>query len=1140
LANAGFYWKPAQGSPDNVICFLCSKSLDGWEGIDEPCAEHLSHSLRCGWAIIKTIPAHDDGSLPFRWDDEDELPREERMTKARIQTFGKWWPHENTKGWYGSIKKMANAGFFYAPMDGSEDNVQCPYCWLALDGWEPQDDPVHEHQRRCPTCPFFATRAAAPTKSSTAKVKRRMKIEVTQSVSAPTTEQLEDASGSSMLLKNVQVKEEEEETGGYSSLSKAPTRTVSLTRQRRQQLGIPNDDDISASSSRFTYLSGPSARGVSVVIKKRKLTLEEIEHSQETTENDIINSDPNGVADGDIDMENADSQAGYGAFEQLTESDAPSSFEMTSSSAIAGRRRRAAQTDSSQEDVATTQRISTKSSERPKRGRPRKVAKADASFSSESGSLDTLAIPKKRSMARMARRGSRAGQAGVMRSSMKKRPVKALIEIINLPAEGEQDAEPEPEPSIMPEKQNDLIGKGPRAGKDSEDRALPSLSADQTGLGHRDDSTNLASPAYRGTTPTSTGLASIPTTPVQASRRTFDDSFGIASSDHNESATLFDITNARVVVVDALTPGQRPASKADFEGWEDEDHGASGSLADPMHSFQGELADNRHQHQHQHRHRHRHQHRHLHLLRTPPQRQRVKDMMEASILTQDYAKSPSRLRPGPSSSLSSSVLVATDSGSLLSKESRSRSRSRSTSRSLSPDTKQNRLIDRLESLMHDNVSPQAVMAVAEDALREEVESLKRSQCRETKNAESAPNEVAEDEGMTTVETGDQSDDEDIVEFAHIDGSLIHPDLPQTPVKRVRSGTPSHHTQIFGPSTPGSLKDFTPVGSPSLRFQQHSYHDSSRTVPLPISKVISAIGAASRRANQDSPSPFVKTPVRKAGELLRQEDPKSDGDGIDDSEEAEGEESEDEGNSQDQGHRVSEEFAIGGGLMSRYNRQRDEKSYSQQNINVHLAAKDIGGNSDTFTRPDKMDDVATSSFSDDTVTAASTVAPSSRSGSLTSERTRRDQKALDSGGDRAMASSERLAMSLRQCRPSQPTSQKAPLQSTPPVVSPPVGLRGQSQSAVQQGPNHVNSSTGDGDEMESSMARTSEARTRWIEEAGLTEEDLQLTVEEFHHRCVTKQIEALELAAETLIQRFEEESQKVLSVLADDGSFSRQI
>ncbi|OAQ29135.1 inhibitor of apoptosis repeat-containing protein [Linnemannia elongata AG-77] len=172
LAEAGFYWKPFSSSPDNVVCFLCGKSLDGWTEDDDPFEEHLSHSRNCCWAIVKSIYPVEDG-LPFHWDDEENLPRGERMTKARLQTFGKWWPHERTKGWFGTTKRMANAGFIYAPTDDSDDNVQCPYCETALDGWEIEDDPVHEHQRRRPNCPFFATRAAAPTKASAAKAAKQ-------------------------------------------------------------------------------------------------------------------------------------------------------------------------------------------------------------------------------------------------------------------------------------------------------------------------------------------------------------------------------------------------------------------------------------------------------------------------------------------------------------------------------------------------------------------------------------------------------------------------------------------------------------------------------------------------------------------------------------------------------------------------------------------------------------------------------------------------------------------------------------------------------------------------------------------------------------------------------------------------------
>ena len=40
---------------------------------------------------------------------------------------------------------MARAGFFYTPNDDSEDMVNCPYCLIGLDGWEPKDDPWYCH-----------------------------------------------------------------------------------------------------------------------------------------------------------------------------------------------------------------------------------------------------------------------------------------------------------------------------------------------------------------------------------------------------------------------------------------------------------------------------------------------------------------------------------------------------------------------------------------------------------------------------------------------------------------------------------------------------------------------------------------------------------------------------------------------------------------------------------------------------------------------------------------------------------------------------------------------------------------------------------------------------------------------------------
>ncbi|TPX65965.1 hypothetical protein SpCBS45565_g04820 [Spizellomyces sp. 'palustris'] len=61
---------------------------------------------------------------------------------------------------------MAAAGFIYFPLAESRDTAMCPYCKLSLDGWEPEDDPIIEHEKRQPTCQFLkARRKQAKTQS---------------------------------------------------------------------------------------------------------------------------------------------------------------------------------------------------------------------------------------------------------------------------------------------------------------------------------------------------------------------------------------------------------------------------------------------------------------------------------------------------------------------------------------------------------------------------------------------------------------------------------------------------------------------------------------------------------------------------------------------------------------------------------------------------------------------------------------------------------------------------------------------------------------------------------------------------------------------------------------------------------------
>ncbi|KAK4161029.1 hypothetical protein QBC43DRAFT_303266 [Cladorrhinum sp. PSN259] len=168
FAKAGFFFEPYPNSPDNVVCFLCDKSLDGWEEHDNPLEEHLKHSPTCGWAIMAAIEA-DMGNYG------KVHPLDPFIIEARKATFAGRWPYESKKGFKCKTKKLVEAGWKYTPSREAEDMATCAYCQLALEGWESDDNPWDEHFNRTPNCTFFTliNQQPAPKKSGKAKVARR-------------------------------------------------------------------------------------------------------------------------------------------------------------------------------------------------------------------------------------------------------------------------------------------------------------------------------------------------------------------------------------------------------------------------------------------------------------------------------------------------------------------------------------------------------------------------------------------------------------------------------------------------------------------------------------------------------------------------------------------------------------------------------------------------------------------------------------------------------------------------------------------------------------------------------------------------------------------------------------------------------
>lgn len=82
-------------------CFLCHKTLDGWEQDDNPISEHIHHSEECGWAITASIESRI--GVENR---SESHPLSERIRAARKATFQNSWPHEKKKGWKAKTEKV--------------------------------------------------------------------------------------------------------------------------------------------------------------------------------------------------------------------------------------------------------------------------------------------------------------------------------------------------------------------------------------------------------------------------------------------------------------------------------------------------------------------------------------------------------------------------------------------------------------------------------------------------------------------------------------------------------------------------------------------------------------------------------------------------------------------------------------------------------------------------------------------------------------------------------------------------------------------------------------------------------------------------------------------------------------------------
>ncbi|CAL4079247.1 unnamed protein product [Meganyctiphanes norvegica] len=172
LARVGFYYQKIQ---DHVKCIFCKGMVGYWVPGDQPEVEHRKHFPRCtfmqGQATGNVPREHTQNELStlFKFLEKyhafkvaNTRPCSSNSNKSlvgqpyypelntvssRQQTFLKHWPTNVNM----DRNLLAEAGFFYTKV---ADWVQCFHCGGGIFNWMQGDNPMADHGRLYPQCPF--------------------------------------------------------------------------------------------------------------------------------------------------------------------------------------------------------------------------------------------------------------------------------------------------------------------------------------------------------------------------------------------------------------------------------------------------------------------------------------------------------------------------------------------------------------------------------------------------------------------------------------------------------------------------------------------------------------------------------------------------------------------------------------------------------------------------------------------------------------------------------------------------------------------------------------------------------------------------------------------------------------------------
>ena len=165
----------------------------------------------------------------------EEDPSSENLVDARRDTFRDWWPHEAKKGWRCKTEKMINAGWCFSPLPDAEDCVTCFYCGISLDGWEPKDDPWHEHRKRAPDCHFFTLMEESAQLKKATKAKKGKSTRTSRS----TRHSTQSTATADLDVSTIPTEDEPATEEGDSLMSTASTASKARSKKKATKSKAP-------------------------------------------------------------------------------------------------------------------------------------------------------------------------------------------------------------------------------------------------------------------------------------------------------------------------------------------------------------------------------------------------------------------------------------------------------------------------------------------------------------------------------------------------------------------------------------------------------------------------------------------------------------------------------------------------------------------------------------------------------------------------------------------------------------------------------------------------------------------------------------------------------------------------------------